>query len=148
MQLWIEHHDVVIDLVFTTLKSLFSQKDQNITQEIQALEYYLYYMYYDRTEKSDSKIERIHFDFEYDLLSWSQSENLHSLDEFKVPTRFTFQKTSVSAIDNLKVWQSFGFFRPKYYKGLPGNAARLYLSKLRRTVEMSKDNTRLPEMSL
>ena len=141
MQLWIEHFDVMMDLVFTTLKSLFSQKGQNIDKEIQALGNYLNYLYYDRTEKNDSKIEIVDYDFEYDLLSWSQSENIQCLNDFKVPTRFTFQKTSVSDISNLKVWQSFGFFRPKDYKGLPGNATRLYLSRLRRTVEMSKGST-------
>ena len=136
MGLWIEHYDAMIDLVFTTLRNLFPKNDQSTCEEINALENYFSCVYYGRKEKAIEKEETIHCELHHDLLNWSKSGELTPLENYKRPIKFAFQKTPVSEIDKIKIWNSFGFYRPQNHSGLPGNASRLYLSKLRREVEV------------
>ena len=110
--------------------------DQNISEEIQTLESYLRCIYYGREKTTVNKAKTIQCEVHYDLLDWSKSKELSSLENFKRPTKYAFQKTPFSEIDKIQIWNSFGFYRDKNFSGLPGNASRLYMSKLRREVEV------------
>jgi len=134
MGLWIEHYDSMIDLVFITLKSLFPTNDQNTSEEIKTLESYFRCLYFGREETVMKKAETIHCELHHDLLNWGKSKEPSSLENYKRPIKYAFHKTPVSEIDKIKIWNSFGFYRHQNYSGLPGNASRLYLSKLRREV--------------
>tara|TARA_Y100001970_G_scaffold292364_1_gene433398 strand:- start:1362 stop:3374 length:2013 start_codon:yes stop_codon:yes gene_type:complete len=137
MGLWIEHFDSMIDLVFATLKSLFPLSDKDIAEEIQTLESYLRCIYHGRGNTKIKKNETIKCEVNFDLLNWSMTKNLSSLENFRRPTTYSFRRTPLSEIDKIKIWNSFGFYRGKNFSGLPGNSSRLYLSKLRRNVEVS-----------
>jgi hypothetical protein len=130
---WIDHIGITLEWIFDSLKGVSGQSIETI-EETEALRVYLLSVYSDRLQENELESE-IFGCFDFHVKHWSETKTVRPLREFRGETEYSFQKTEISGMDTLSVWQNLGFKLDQGAKSLlPGYANRLFIAKLRRTV--------------
>ena len=131
---WIDYFELTFNWVFDSLKSIVDRSEDTAI-EIENIYRYLSCGYADRFDQAPSN-EELSEDFDFHVKYWSESVEVLPLSTFKGNTAYAFQKTPVSGIDHLTLWQNFGFKLDMGKKRiLPGYTNRLFIAKLRRNIE-------------
>ena len=110
------------------------KNDSDKILQAENIEKYLYHVYLDRINSNSP--DSIIVSFDYAVKDWSEEKKITSLSNFFRPERYKFSKTDISGIDNLAIWQDFGFQLDKKNSAKPaGYQNKLFISRLRRIIQ-------------